>query len=63
MQRDISDPDVKAIIQKDMAPAFKKGRFAEGLEAGLGHLMGEGRRYVVNPGRRARQVKCQLTRV
>jgi uncharacterized protein len=49
MQRYISDSDAKVVIDQDMVPAFKKGDFGEGLEAGLRHLMAEGRRYVIKP--------------
>ena len=49
MERYISDEQAKEIIDQVMIPAFRKGDFAGGLEAGLKQLMTEARRFTVNP--------------
>jgi uncharacterized protein len=48
MQRYISDSTAQTIINTAMTPAFAKGDFAGGLEAGLNQLMEKARSFVVN---------------
>jgi uncharacterized protein len=57
MGRYISSAAAQAIIDGTMLPAFRKGDFTGGLEAGLEQLMREGRKFVVTPAdvERARQ--------
>jgi uncharacterized protein len=50
MQHYITDFGAQSIVNKSMTPAFAKGDFAGGLEAGLKRLMEEGRHFVVKPG-------------
>lgn len=47
MNRYISNEAAKAIIDQYMTPAFGRGDYVGGLEAGLNPLMNEGRRFVV----------------
>jgi len=47
MEKYISDESAKSIIDGVMVPAFGKGDYAGGLEAGLDQLMEQGRRFVV----------------
>ena len=47
MKRFISNEEAKAVIDKKMIPAFSKGEFAAGLQAGLEELMKLGRKFVV----------------
>lgn len=49
MEKYISNETAKSIIDGVMLPAFRKGDYAGGLEAGLEQLMGLGRRFVVPP--------------
>ena len=46
----ISNATAQAIIGNAMVPAFRKGDYAGGLQAGLEELMKEGRRFVVTRG-------------
>jgi uncharacterized protein len=50
MERFISNATALSIINTSMVPAFRKGDYAGGLEAGLDELMRKGRRFVVTPG-------------
>jgi uncharacterized protein len=47
MKKFISNDAVEAVIEKKMIPAFSKGEFAAGLQAGLEELMRLGRKFVV----------------
>lgn len=47
MKRFISNEEAKAVIDKKIIPAFSKGEFAAGLQAGLEELMKLGRKFVV----------------
>jgi uncharacterized protein len=49
MERFISNATAQSIINNAMVPAFRKGDYAGGLQAGLEQLMTEGRRFVVTP--------------
>jgi uncharacterized protein len=49
MERFISNATAQSIINNSMVPAFRKGDYAGGLQAGLEQLMREGRRFVVTP--------------
>jgi uncharacterized protein len=49
MERHISNAQAQAVIDETMVPAFKKGDFAGGVEAGLGRLMTLARKFVVHP--------------
>ena len=49
MERFISNATALSIINTSMVPAFRKGDYGGGLEAGLEQLMREGRRFVVAP--------------
>jgi uncharacterized protein len=49
MEKYISDATAQAIIANTMIPAFRRGDYAGGLEAGLERLMKEGRKFVVAP--------------
>jgi uncharacterized protein len=48
-RRFISAHDAQGIVELHMAPAFRKGDYAGGLERGLGEVMKLARRYVVEP--------------
>lgn len=50
MEKYITNATVQAIISNAMVPAFRKGDYAGGLQAGLEQVMKEGRRFVVGPG-------------
>jgi uncharacterized protein len=43
----ISDAAAGEIMNQTMIPAFARGQFAEGVEAGLTRLMNEGRKFAV----------------
>jgi|SRR5579862_7139021 len=47
MERFISDPVAKSIIEKVMVPSFRRGDIAGGLRAGLMRLMDEARKYQI----------------
>lgn len=47
MEKFISDATAKSIIDDFMVPAFRKGDYAGGLQAGLAQIMKEARRFVV----------------
>lgn len=47
MEKLISNATVQTIIQNSMVPAFRKGHYAAGLQAGLDQLMKEGRKFVL----------------
>jgi uncharacterized membrane protein YgcG len=49
MENFISHSDAEVIIDTEMAPAFAKGNFSQGLELGLRRLMDQARRFVVKP--------------
>ncbi len=49
MERYISNEFAQSIITNTMGPAFRKGDYAGGLQAGLEQLMKEGRQFVVTP--------------
>jgi len=49
MERFISNATALSIINTSMVPAFRKGDYGGGLEAGLEQLMREGRRFIVSP--------------
>jgi uncharacterized protein len=49
MEKFISNATAQSIINNSMVPAFRKGDYAGGLQAGLEQLMKEGRRFVVIP--------------
>jgi uncharacterized protein len=49
MERYINNAQAQSIIDDTMVPAFKKGDFAGGIEAGLGRLMTLARKFVVHP--------------
>ncbi len=55
MNRYISDSTAQSIVSTSMTPAFAKGDFSGGLEAGLSRLMQEARSFVVSdpPPRRS----------
>ena len=57
MERFISNATAQSIISSSMVPAFRKGDYAGGLQAGLEQLMSEGRRFVVPPAERQRAGK------
>lgn len=46
-ERYISDARASEIIQTDMIPSFRQGRYARGLERGLRQLMRDGRKFRV----------------
>jgi uncharacterized protein len=48
-RRFISNRDAEDIVQSRMAPAFRQGDYAGGLERGLGEIMKLARRYVIDP--------------
>ena len=48
MEKYIPPTRARSIIDKLMLPAFRKGDFAGGLDAGLQELMKEGRKFVVS---------------
>jgi len=52
MERYISDATTQDIMDSIMVPAFRKGNYSAGLEAGLRRLMDEGRKYVIPSGKR-----------
>jgi uncharacterized protein len=52
MEKYISDATAQAIIKEAMIPAFRAGRYADGLTAGLQRLMSEGRKFVVPAAQR-----------
>jgi len=52
MEKYISDETTQAIIEEAMLPAFRTGRYADGLTAGLQRLMSEGRKFVVPAAQR-----------
>jgi uncharacterized protein len=52
MEKYISDATAQGIINEAMIPAFREGRFADGLTAGLQRLMSEGRKFVVPEAQR-----------
>ncbi len=45
MAKVISNATARSIIQESMVPAFRKGDYAGGLQAGLDQLMKEGRKF------------------
>jgi uncharacterized protein len=47
MEPYISNATAASIISRSMIPAFRRGDYAEGLDAGLIELMKEGRKFVV----------------
>lgn len=49
MEHYVSNAQAQSIIDMTMVPAFKKGDFAGGMEAGLGQLMVLARKFVVHP--------------
>ncbi len=49
MERYITNATAQSTISNAMVPAFRKGDYAGGLQAGLEQLMKEGRRFVVTP--------------
>ena len=57
MERFISNATAQSIISGSMVPAFRKGDYAGGLQAGLEQLMSEGRKFVVTPAERQRAGK------
>jgi uncharacterized protein len=57
MERFISNATAQSIINSSMVPAFRKGDYAGGLQAGLKQLMSEGRKFVVAPAERQRAGK------
>jgi uncharacterized protein len=49
MEKFITNSTAQSIITNSMVPAFRKGDYAGGLQAGLEQLMKEGRRFVIAP--------------
>jgi uncharacterized protein len=49
MEKYITNTTAQSIVSNSMVPAFRKGDYAGGLQAGLEQLMKEGRQFVVTP--------------
>lgn len=62
MEKYITNVMAQSIINNAMVPAFRKGDFSGGLQAGLELLMKQGRQFVVTPAdlQRAKE-QWQLT--
>jgi len=49
IEKFVSNATSQSIIRIFTVPAFRKGDYAGGLQAGLEQLMKDGRRFVVTP--------------